>query len=357
MKRTIVLLIVIASINIQPLLAQNTLAKIKFEDAEKAFNNANYEGCIKLLDETEAILGQSAPNILFLRILAGQKLLEADKNYPYSLLATVRDQTDFYLSNYDIVGLEEKYKQVYEVSKILSNYPEDIKAYQKLIEEKPRRLKAVIEEYIQAIGGREKLRSVNTVFKISKSTGDYNYHEKYQFPNNYTAYLTDRTWKRIRPWNQYVLSANEAYFSANKKTKPLSEDTKEALMENIKLNSFPELNFFNESYKLEFKEEGNDKGQDVISITYPDGKDELRYYNRQTHLLEIIVHQGTYFWSQEPVKSTVVYLADYKEVDGVKLPFNLRYVTIFEKADNYEWPVQYLSITINQNVTEADFRQ
>ena len=352
-----ILLVIFALLSLQAANAQNTLAKIKFEDAEKAYYDGDYQNCLQLLNETEKILGQSAPNILFLKILAGHKLLEADKNYPYSQLATLRDQTNFYLTNYDITGLEEKYKQIYEVSNSLKDYPENERTYQQRIDEEPKRLATIINNYIEAIGGREKVSTVKTIFRISKSTGDYNQHEKYEFPDKYTAYLTDRTFKRIRPWNRYLLSENEGYFIQNKKEVAISEDTKRSLRENIKMNSFPELYFFNEGYELKFIEEKNEKGQALISIMSPDGKEEIRYYNIKTHFLETIVYSGSYYWSQTPVKRTIVYFSDYRQVNGVLLPFKSRYVTIGEKNENFEWFPEIIEIHINQNVTAADFQK
>ena len=113
--RTLLFILLTMTIG-QAAYSQNTLAKIKFEDAEKAYNEAKYSECIKLLDETEKILGQSAPNILYLRILASQKILEANPNENFVIISTLRGYCSDYLTNYDIQGLEDKYREVYEIS-------------------------------------------------------------------------------------------------------------------------------------------------------------------------------------------------------------------------------------------------
>ncbi len=101
--------------------AQNTLTKLKFEEAEKAFYNADYENCIKLLDETEKLLGQPAPKILHLKIMAENKIWEANPYASYEQLERLRSLCNQYMQNYDIQGLEDKFKEVYEISTILPN--------------------------------------------------------------------------------------------------------------------------------------------------------------------------------------------------------------------------------------------
>ncbi|GGH06023.1 formylglycine-generating enzyme family protein [Sphingobacterium alkalisoli] len=96
--------------------AQSTVAKFKYEDAEKAFYNGDYQSCISLLDETEKLLGKSAPNILYLRILAESKILEVDPYTKYEQIEKLRSLCSQYLQNYDIAGLEGKYRDVYELS-------------------------------------------------------------------------------------------------------------------------------------------------------------------------------------------------------------------------------------------------
>src|SRR5690606_14499171 len=96
--------------------AQSTVARLKYEDAEKAFYDEDYQSCIRLLDETEKLLGQSAPNILHLRIIAESKIWEADPYASYEQLEKLHKLCDQYLKNYDIQGLEEKYREVYDFS-------------------------------------------------------------------------------------------------------------------------------------------------------------------------------------------------------------------------------------------------
>ncbi len=111
-KILVVLFLSLAGHSIQ---AQSTVAKLKYEDAEKAFYDKDYQTCISLLDETEKLLGQSAPNILHLRIMAESKIREADPYGSYEQLEKLRQLCNQYLKNYDIKGLEGKYREVYDL--------------------------------------------------------------------------------------------------------------------------------------------------------------------------------------------------------------------------------------------------
>src|SRR5690606_24320943 len=108
--------------------AQNTLTKLKFEEAEKAFYDSDYENCIKLLDETEKLLGQPAPKILHLKIMAENKIWEANPYASYGQLERLRSLCNQYMQNYDIQGLEDKFKEVYTIYNTL---PVDIEDFEK----------------------------------------------------------------------------------------------------------------------------------------------------------------------------------------------------------------------------------
>ncbi|RIA08904.1 formylglycine-generating enzyme required for sulfatase activity [Flavobacteriaceae bacterium MAR_2010_72] len=121
MKHILIGLIVLLGISAS---AQNTVAKFKYEDAERAFYDNKFEDCIKLLTETEALLGQTAPNILHLRIMAEHKLFKSNPYESFEKLEQIRNHCTTYLINYDIAGLEEKYRDVYNIQNSLNEYPQ-----------------------------------------------------------------------------------------------------------------------------------------------------------------------------------------------------------------------------------------
>ncbi len=117
MRKYSIVLIVVAWVGIVlQTQAQSTVARFKYEDAEKAFYNKDYQSCISLLDETEKLLGKSAPNILYLKIMAQYQLFRTNPRESYDRFKQLRNNCQTYLTNYDITGLEEKYREVYEIS-------------------------------------------------------------------------------------------------------------------------------------------------------------------------------------------------------------------------------------------------
>lgn len=151
--------------------AQNTIAVIKYEEAEKAFYEADYNLVLERLKETEDILGQTAPKILHLRILAQNKLYEQNPFASFERLDDLRRNVSYYISNYDIVGLEQKYRDVYDIHVKLENAPNTLTEFvkaEKEAEAEKQRLKREKEEFINSLypmvfveGGSIKLRGAN----------------------------------------------------------------------------------------------------------------------------------------------------------------------------------------------------
>ena len=100
--------------------AQTMLARLKYEEAEKAFNNGQYSNCIALVEETEKILKSTSPKTMFLKIQAGSKMEIKD----FKTLSKLRDNCRFFLDKYsEAEDIEERYREVYDISKSLNKYP------------------------------------------------------------------------------------------------------------------------------------------------------------------------------------------------------------------------------------------
>lgn len=112
--------------------AQTALAKLKFEDAETAFNNQDYAKAAQKLDEAEKLFGKTNAPIAYLRILLMDKQLPAEPDW--AVVKKLLINCENYLKEYENVeSLEEKYRQVYKVyasvtEKFGSN-EEEFKAY------------------------------------------------------------------------------------------------------------------------------------------------------------------------------------------------------------------------------------
>jgi hypothetical protein len=368
-----ILLLFLSSGYILP--AQNTLAKIKFEDAEKAYYDGDYQNCLQLLNETEKILGQSAPNILFLKILTGHKLLEADKNYPYSQLATLRDQTNFYLTNYDIAGLEDKYRQVYEVSNALKVYPvneEDFNQKREALLKEKELVKLVITDYVNAIGGLERINTIKTIYKVSRPYAvngkEYKVY-KIMLPDKISQ--SGAELKSLeKPYGSYVVNGDYGIHvikpnnSVKKGPGPIkglyaSEFLSMKMM--LRLSTIPEKDFLKDNIILSY--EGLEEGLHKINVTYPDRTVETRFYNTSTKLLEKVRIVGNCLVDYSrliQITSMTLLYNNYRDVDGILLPFDIIYkatgkYNTNQIKDERIWASSFTEIMINKNVTDYDF--
>ncbi len=345
--------------------AQNTLAKFKFEDAEKAYYQNNFEECIGFLNETEKILGEKAPNILHLRILAGNKLLEADPNHSYDRILGLRLQCDDYLTNFDIPGLEEKYRDVYEVSENLSNYPESREAFDKMnkaLDDANNFKKEIIENYLIAIGGRDKVAAIESVYFLMDVDGNVrNRHFKIMAPDKMTSYYSrgEGADDDNRKTSIAVLNGSKFYYIIrNKDGIAKNVDYSLGMKDVIRVNSFPELHFFEEGYEV--KDVKTENGLHQMKVVYPNGANEMRYYDQTTHLLIRIEYLGfylrtAYFYNMQILPNTQIEFSDYREVNGIKFPYSQ---TEFSKIgkDELTTTFKFDKVYINEFVDENDFK-
>lgn len=96
--------------------SQSTIDRIKFEEAEEKYLSGNASGALILLNELES-KGLRNPTVLHLKILATSNLTSPS----YDQVVQFKKDVAYYLSNCDIAGLEDKFKDVYEVEKTLTD--------------------------------------------------------------------------------------------------------------------------------------------------------------------------------------------------------------------------------------------
>ncbi len=101
---------------------QTAIAKLKFEDAEEAFNNKDYLTALAKLDEAEEIFGKTGPPILYLRIMCLDKIVEAENGKDPENIHELKNNCAFYLSIYEEASVEDKYRDVYKISAKIEKY-------------------------------------------------------------------------------------------------------------------------------------------------------------------------------------------------------------------------------------------
>lgn len=141
-----ILLTILILFILQSLQAQLALAKLKFEDAETAYNAGSYETALSKLVDAEKLFGKINPPILHLRILCRDKIFESNKRW--GLLDSLRTEAKYFLASYaDVEGLEEKYRDVYRIQEKRSELPNDKLSFESYLQTEE---KTAIDKFDQA---------------------------------------------------------------------------------------------------------------------------------------------------------------------------------------------------------------
>lgn len=373
MKNVIVILLIF--LGCTNLDAQETIARFKYEDAEKAFVAENYQECINNLDEAEKLLGKTAPNILHLKILAQHKLIEKDPYGDFELLEALHIGCATYLRDYDIAGLEEKYRDVYEVQNAIKEFPKTQAEYTAVIENQKQEIKMVFENYIDAIGGREALDQVKSLYikgqqTMGKETTPFEEkimqgkksHTSYYYPRNKNAYGNAKK-KKSELLNRTITTEDGTFIVDKGGNKKIIEGE----MDEMPVESlFAEMGWVNllddPRYEFDLK-----NGEKSIGIN-------ISYHNKDyTHIAKIMcVYDAATFllvsrtelrYAKDSSPSNLkitgsrfTYYDNYKEVGGIKFPFSMMgnfKVKSPEQTTLFKSKVE--EVLINQDVSFADF--
>ena len=122
--------------------AQNAVAELKFEEAEIAFNNRDFEKTIEKVNEFEKVLGGMTDKSLYLRIVSQKNLFNPYSFYAdeeqYNLYVSLDNNIKKYLKATEKNGLDDKFKEIYAEGESLKkmNLTKDKKAW---LKEKKRR--------------------------------------------------------------------------------------------------------------------------------------------------------------------------------------------------------------------------
>lgn len=100
--------------------SQQTIAKLKYEQAEEAYANSDYKLSLQKILEVEELLKSSNPKTLHLKILSRHKMLD----YEPELILPLRKDLEEYLSKYESVSsLEDKFKEIYLIYEAVKDLP------------------------------------------------------------------------------------------------------------------------------------------------------------------------------------------------------------------------------------------
>lgn len=189
------------------------LADLKFEEAEIAFNNKDYNTTISKLNEFDKMFGSVTSKSLYLRIISEERLFDPQKLYEdetyFTYLTKLRKYVASYLNAMESEGIDDKYREVYKLDGLLKKKPLDKKSWlveKKKIDEKKQasidRLEKIKkydeekEQYYKEIAPKIDLWEYSDMIKIGTDFNDFKTAQKewfkgvdkigdYQYTHNY----------------------------------------------------------------------------------------------------------------------------------------------------------------------------
>jgi len=234
------------------------------------------------------------------------------------------------LDNLEKTGIPIKYYDTYAKTVEKPNYdieiPSDVD------------VSKVLNNYIDAIGGRAKLDKVNSVFMTAEAelqpgmvlNMEMKKTTKNQFMQDMSAMGNSMS--------KQVLDGNSGYVVAQGQKKDMTDE--EVKKVQVESSPFPEVNYLSQDVKLEKIEKV--EGEDAYKIKV---SDELTaFYSVQTGLKIKEVR------SVGPASSSIFY-ADYKEVAGIKFPFKMT-----QSMGPRKFDFLFKEIKVNEDVSDADFK-
>jgi len=174
----------------------------------------------------------------------------------------------------------------------------------------------VIEDYLKAIGGKEKLEAVEDM-SMDMSTEMQGMAISMSMKRKKPAMMSMVVEMNGNVLNETRFDGEKGYVSQMGQKQPIegeqAEDTKEQAM------LFPEMTYEERGYTAEIVDVEKVNGEDAykIIVTDPEGDKTTEFYSAETalKLKEVTVQEGP-----QGEATVTTELADYEEVDGILIP-------------------------------------
>ncbi|MFN5426245.1 MAG: hypothetical protein ACK5A2_12770 [Bacteroidota bacterium] len=320
--------------------AQTAVAKLKFEDAETAYNAGDYIKAIKKLAESEKLFGKINSPILHLRILAQDKLFA--QTGQVELGFELKRNCAAFLKDYaDVEALEEKYKEVYRINENLAEVAGSPEELVRLKEKKNReyeegKLKylSVMEQYLSTIGGNNQLASVKTI-ELEKEMSPIGYMEING--KNYSIvkiYSTQRVQNKTRYYLKHKEGNTLTTFVSTPGTlqwltkKTITKGDKLSIdLWNKRLNIFPEMAPLTDKDSVSVTEFSLEGKRVFITTKKQEFNIEKCIFDAQTGMKIYEFFKG--FLSGSEFFESETHYKTHREVEGIKYPdsYNYKWIT------------------------------
>lgn len=207
----------------------------------------------------------------------------------------------------------------------------------------------VIDNYIAAIGGREKLSSVNSL-KMNISAD--------MMGNKIEGKMVQQVPKKLlvemsmggRVVSKQLLTGDEAVVTQGGQNVPVNEEAKEELT--FSSYPFPELHYeeLGAETKLVGMEKVDGKEAYAVEVTYPSGKKVTHYFDTESGLkVQETKVQKTPQGQEVPLSTTY---SEYKEVEGIKFP----HLIIQPVGGGMKLNIKMENIEVNPELGEDTFK-
>ncbi|MFY8006875.1 MAG: hypothetical protein ACOVOY_06520 [Sediminibacterium sp.] len=325
--------------------AQTAVAKLKFEDAETAYNAGDYIKAINKLAESEKLFGKINSPILHLRILAQDKLFA--QTGQVELGFELKRNCAAFLKDYaDVEALEEKYKEVYRINENLAEVAGSPEELVRLKEKKNReyeegKLKylSVMEQYLSTIGGNNQLASVKTI-ELEKEMSPIGYMEING--QNYSIvkiYSTQRVQNKTRYYLKHKEGNTLTTFVSTPGTlqwltkKTISKGDKLSIdLWNKRLNIFPEMAPLTDKDSVSVTEFSLEGKRVFITTKKQEFNIEKCIFDAQTGMKIYEFFKG--FLSGSEFFESETHYKTHREVEGIKYPDSYNYKSITTALQN-----------------------
>ncbi len=205
---------------------------------------------------------------------------------------------------------------------------------------------SVVNNYLAAIGGREKLAKVNTL-KTVMSTTMQGMPISIETYNKGKDKYSSTVGSNGMVFQKMVINGDKGQISGMQGSKPLEGEELES--QKIEANPFQELNYTQEGYQLELLGVDTKMDQEVyvVQVTKPSGDKQTEYYSVETSLLIMTI--ANIETPNGPITDEKT-LFDYKEVEGIKFASRVKQVAGPQAMDlNVE------TIEVNKPIEDAVF--
>lgn len=198
----------------------------------------------------------------------------------------------------------------------------------------------VIENYLEAIGGANKLKSVNTLYKTAEATlQGMALNMEVKTTTNAQACVDIKMMGNSL--NKQVINGNKGYTVTQGQRKEMSAEDLES--SKMTASTFPELHY-TDTITLEGIE--NVDGKDAYALKVSDQM--TSFYSVDSGLkIKDVVHIKQ---NGQEISSSVFY-DNYKDIEGIKFPFSLSQTFGSQKID-----FEVKEIKINEGVSDTDFQ-